>query len=117
MIGGSNLTETHSKEVYSKNVDDPHGSWTKMPDLLDARRYHGCVATRMDGKNGILVIGGHGPTRTNDNGVMIWGWTMQSIFLALEDSSGQSLEIYGENRNMPRWEYVADLTKVRKVSR
>ena len=103
LIGGSNKPQRYRTDVYTKNVDDPHGTWIKMPDLLDARMWQGCVATEMHGQKGILVIGGY------YNGV-------SSMFLALEDSSGQSREIYGLNRNMPKWEYVAGLTKVRYSS-
>ena len=34
------------------------------------------------------------------------------MFLPLEDARGRSLETFGRNRNMPRWEYLSGLTKV-----
>ena len=51
------------------------------------------------GQRGILVTGGY------YNGV-------SSMFLPLEDRGGRSLETFGSERNMPRWEYVGGLTKV-----
>ena len=34
------------------------------------------------------------------------------MFLPLEDARGRSLETFGRERNMPRWEYLSGLTKV-----
>ena len=66
--------------------------------------FQGCVAMEIGGQQGILVTGGY------YNGV-------SSMFLPLEDNrggrGGQSLETFGPERNMPRWEYVGGLTKVR----
>ena len=59
----------------------------------------GCVAMEIAGQHGILVTGGY------YNGV-------SSMFLPLEDRGGRSLETFGTDRNMPRWEYVGGLTKV-----
>ena len=59
----------------------------------------GCVAMEIAGQHGILVTGGY------YNGV-------SSMFLPLEDRGGRSLETFGNERNMPRWEYVGGLTKV-----
>jgi len=100
-VGGSNKPQRYKVEVYAKNLDVPRSSWIKMPDLPDARMWQRCVFTEYDGQNGILVLGGY------YNGI-------SSMFLPLEDRSGRSLETFGLNRNMPRWEYVAGLTKERK---
>ena len=99
VIGGSNKPQRYQVEVYAKNLDDPRSTWIKMPDLLDSRMWQGCISMELHGQKGILVIGGY------YNGV-------SSMFLPLEDNFGQSLETFGLNRNMPRWEYSAGLTKV-----
>ena len=61
--------------------------------------FQGCVAMEIGGQQGILVTGGY------YNGV-------SSMFLPLETRGGRSLETFGPERNMPRWEYVGGLTKV-----
>ena len=61
--------------------------------------FQGCVSMEIGGQQGILVTGGY------YNGV-------SSMFLPLEARGGRSLETYGPERNMPRWEYVGGLTKV-----
>ena len=37
---------------------------------------------------------------------------VSTMFLPLEDARGRSLETFGHDRNMPRWEYLSGLTKV-----
>ena len=62
--------------------------------------FQGCVAMEIGNQQGILVTGGY------YNGV-------SSMWLPLEARGGRSLETFGPERNMPRWEYVGGLTKVR----
>ena len=87
-----------------------------MPELPDARMWHGCVEAQVDGVQGkkfriltlfqppcagIVVVGGY------YNGVT-------SMFLPLESSRGESLEVFGPGRDSPRWEWLSGLTKVTK---
>ena len=44
--------------VYARDMDRPDSDWVKMPDLLDARMWQGCVVTQISDQRGILVIGG-----------------------------------------------------------
>ena len=103
VIGGSNAPQRSKVEVFAKNLDDVDSSWIKMPDLPDKRMWPGCVVTSVGEQQGILVVGGY------YNGV-------SSMFLPLQDSRGHSLETFGHNRNMPRWEYVGGLTKVHFIT-
>jgi len=100
-IGGSNVPQRYKTEVFALDLDNPGAEWQKMPELSDARMWHGCVATDVDGVRGIVVAGGY------YNGVT-------SMFLPLESRRGESLETFGPNRNMPRWEWLSGLTKERK---
>ena len=99
VIGGSSAPQRYKVEVFAKDVDVQNSSWTRMPDLIDKRMWQGCVETKLGYQTGILVVGGY------YNGV-------SSMFLPLEDDRGRSLETFGLNRNMPRWEFVGGLTKV-----
>ena len=44
--------------VYARDIDRPGSDWVKMPDLLDARMWQGCLVTQIADQRGILVIGG-----------------------------------------------------------
>ena len=44
--------------VYARDIGRGDGDWVKMPDLLDARMWQGCVVTQISDQRGILVIGG-----------------------------------------------------------
>ena len=36
-------------DVYAKDLSHPNAPWVKMPELPDARMWHGCVAAEVDG--------------------------------------------------------------------
>lgn len=43
VIGGSNKPQRYRVEVHARDLNDPSGLWTRMPDLLDARQWQGCA--------------------------------------------------------------------------
>ena len=104
VIGGSSAPQRYKVEVFAKDLDVHQSSWIRMPELLDKRMWQGCVETTLGYQTGILVVGGY------YNGV-------SSMFLPLEDHRGRSLETFGLNRNMPRWEFVGGFTKVGRCRR
>ena len=53
--------------------------------------------------SGLVVVGGY------YNG-------LTSMFLPLEDMNGESLEKFGTGRDLPRWEWLSGLTKVKLES-
>eukprot|EP00092_Neocalanus_flemingeri_P035956 GFUD01039149.1.p1 GENE.GFUD01039149.1~~GFUD01039149.1.p1 ORF type:complete len:358 (+),score=104.04 GFUD01039149.1:162-1076(+) len=105
VFGGSNVPQRYRTEVYARDLTSPSFSssspWVQMPELPDARMWHGCVTADVDGVKGIVVVGGY------YNGVT-------SMFLPLEDNRGSSLEKFGSGRDLPRWEWLSGLTKERK---
>jgi len=101
VFGGSNVPQRYRTEVYTKDLDSPNSDWVPMPELPDARMWHGCVVAEVDGVRGIVVAGGY------YNG-------LTSMFLPLEDKRGSSLEVFGPGRDSPRWEWLSGLTKERK---
>ena len=44
--------------VHAREIDRPGRPWVKMPDLLDARMWQGCVVMEIAQQKGILVVGG-----------------------------------------------------------
>ena len=52
------LMSRYRTAVYARDIDRPDSDWVKMPDLLDARMWQGCVFTQISDQRGILVIGG-----------------------------------------------------------
>ena len=54
------LFSRYRMAVYARDIDGPHTDWVKMPDLLDARMWQGCLVTQIADQRGILVVGGNG---------------------------------------------------------
>ena len=52
------LMSRYRMTVHARDLDQPGSGWVKMPDLLDARMWQGCVVTQVGDNKGILVIGG-----------------------------------------------------------
>merc|ERR1712080_12982 len=101
VMGGSEHAERNKADVWTLNLDSPEDGWTPMPPLMDDRRWQSCTTTVLDGNIGILVVGGY------YNG-------KSSMWLPLADRFGNSLEIFGPQRNNPRWEWLSSLSEERK---
>jgi len=101
IMGGSNVPQRYKSEVYSMDLDSSQPSWTRMTDMPEARMWHVCAFTEVNGEKGIVLAGGY------YNG-------FSSMWLPLEDRNGNSLETHGLGGDQPRWEWFAGLTEERK---
>ena len=46
------LLQRYRTEVYAKDLSQPNSPWMTMPELPDARMWHGCVEAQVDGVQG-----------------------------------------------------------------
>merc|ERR1712107_822527 len=79
--------------AVTMDLNSPSDGWTPMPPMLEARMWQQCTTTVIDGNIGILVVGGY-----YNGGSSMW--------LPLADRQGNSLEIFGPRRDLPKWEWL-----------
>jgi len=101
LMGGSDFPQRYKPEVFTMDLNSPSDGWTPMPPMLEARMWQQCTATVIEGNLGILVVGGY-----YNGGSSMW--------LPLADRQGNSLEVFGPRRDLPKWEWLSSLSQERK---